>query len=1125
MGLESAAASKSPGITLLVTTAEELLHYLEAQKNSNNIEDLFLQGHLNTLFQTTYNIVFLDVLSIKTMVDLFTVQLSQEKNQTNYANYFTSIIHHTQIIKAFYQRPDIEKFKNKIAREAPRIVSGPQTLYDFASVGRHVNFSPTVRLRADDNPYLTAILALIEGIDIESCKNNGTLVIATLNHFLTTLATKKKQHYNTHIFPLIYIQHTLNQMIPCLTVQTLSKEHIEYLEKQLYFLSMIIQELLPYELRDKMHSKDLKKYTSTLQQKKASSEERHMAYRVLSHAQLPWQDLLNLGRQIHMAKRAEDATPLRDLIRSHLREIIGDVAQLKPLVRTLLKFEIQNYLRPDSFLPEIATTSHLFKTITSLGGYNRDYANLTKVSNYLKGILAHLDNLHSVKGRYAIIRILEVIGEAGKNLSSEITRKDLPFWKQVAKLRNCLSHLQRKGAKKRLVTLMHSTEDQGEIANLMNGSDLKYLDLYIDKLLAALKKYPPAFDDIEPLGELTGVSALLTLLDTTAISQQERLQLWQTSSLPSLQDLVDQKELLSKELLENIPPRFNKDLFLTKVRHLPSLSNKQRKFLTKAHGSRLKGVLLTKSDQDKIRKILGEEKLLSLIDNIGTFTAKRLVEKLEQEFSIQNTKLWLQIHKRLTRARAYLSNESTTKTRSLYTSLQGARAAATGILQTLKELDTLTKPDRSTSTFLFNDFMMNPILYMACEHLISALRDEASAIMATLRFLKDYSIENSSSELNYLCNDLEHDLHDRIIAGNAILHNHDASEIQNFTKEGHYFNIAQHLMTLVDGIPLANAQGQSSERRLTSLQEELSVYKIYLQALLATMQKEPNTDRPMTLDGNLDGTRHSFLEHEITRDHACGFHGLGIDRQHAVNQLLERKNDPHIRSLIAGEIVEAFRSNSLPLHMRTTKINNYYRLYNTLSQNNDQLVRDLNDQFKLEGKARRNAEGLLNYLKRSDCQNKDLNPAQTRSNLQIAINVQNDFEELLNNYAYDVDTYQIFVANYLNPHEWLSYILHSRGLLDALAEINNITVYVWAPDHTSQDPRQLQVVHTSIRQNPANTVHLLHRDNAHFNFLEIIDSAPSRIDTQCNTTEITAGDSDLIRNVYYYSNGINAALL
>lgn len=190
----------------------------------------------------------------------------------------------------------------------------------------------------------------------------------------------------------------------------------------------------------------------------------------------------------------------------------------------------------------------------------------------------------------------------------------------------------------------------------------------------------------------------------------------------------------------------------------------------------------------------------------------------------------------------------------------------------------------------------------------------------------------------------------------------------------------------------------------------------------------------LTLTGSLNETKLQFLEQVLPADNDCGFHGLGLDRNSAVQQLLRCTHKPEIVTLIAPEIKAAFIEGTIPLPMRGV-------LYNRLHH----------DYF--QGKS-----------------------------ISLAL------EEELDKYSHDITNYRFFIREHLGSGGWLSYQRNATSAMDALAKLNHLTVHIWQP--SSQKGTLAHVYSTAPYGNEygeKNTIHLFHtHKGTHYNRLEML---------------------------------------
>lgn len=104
--------------------------------------------------------------------------------------------------------------------------------------------------------------------------------------------------------------------------------------------------------------------------------------------------------------------------------------------------------------------------------------------------------------------------------------------------------------------------------------------------------------------------------------------------------------------------------------------------------------------------------------------------------------------------------------------------------------------------------------------------------------------------------------------------------------------------------------------------------------------------------------------------------------------------------------------------------------------------------------------------------------------IQQAIAVLSMAQASIDSWSKDPKTYALYVEEYLKKRGWLSYNRGSTSSLEAIAQLNNLNIYVW--QHSSSNPSRLELMHQAHHGigEGANTIHLLHTHGlTHFNFL------------------------------------------
>jgi len=430
----------------------------------------------------------------------------------------------------------------------------------------------------------------------------------------------------------------------------------------------------------------------------------------------------------------------------------------------------------------------------------------------------------------------------------------------------------------------------------------------------------------------------------------------------------------------------------------------------------------------------------------------------------------------------------------------------------LGNLDTLTRPyrqheegfDNRLSDKLTND---NAFFY-ACEHLISSFRKAAKTIIPTLYLAMDYRyLIYSLSGLNQLCSTLINDLKFLINTGNSILHNHDVTEFSTVTSAGRRFYMGSKIVEMLDGIPYGAHSGKGA-KWLPSLRKHLNEFKTFvedhvlLQAEKEVYDTSQTNDPESILYGNLEGRELRFREHHVDGStQECGFFAINIWREKALEHLLRHSEDETIRSYISDEINELLRSGSVPAHLQRILFSGMFLVGRRVAfeQKIDGLVCEINNLREKVGLERLNAEAILDAIRNSsngrmcDMHYALIEPDIDHRLIKLYDNLSqyhdqlNALQSAIMNFCGDKEVYEAFVVEYLGSGGWLTYVRGATGMLNALAEILNVNVYVWVPQRSC--PNQLVLNHRAEQDGPSATYHLFHTNGlSHFNLLEAVEN-------------------------------------
>lgn len=255
-------------------------------------------------------------------------------------------------------------------------------------------------------------------------------------------------------------------------------------EKEPIGLLMGIGRSIPYEYEQVDESK-LKEMRHVLNACDLStSEECIQAHRYIHHYFIQWIHLKRLGLLVFHANKLNRPFHFAILLDSS-RELIPELKDIiLPRIESWLNFEMAAATGNELAEPNKSDSLPLTSTLTLLSRYTADVAYLTKLDETLLD-LKDLDTLPIP----ALLRILSIFGEVGKNISDYAKNKmDKILWDNFIKIRDMLHHSKYHFSK--LTQILE--ENPGLVVDLME--DFKKLAIQVNGLLANL---PTTWDQIK----------------------------------------------------------------------------------------------------------------------------------------------------------------------------------------------------------------------------------------------------------------------------------------------------------------------------------------------------------------------------------------------------------------------------------------------------------------------------------------------------------------------------------------------------------------------------------------------------------------------------------------------------
>ena len=198
---------------------------------------------------------------------------------------------------------------------------------------------------------------------------------------------------------------------------------------------------------------------------------------------------------------------------------------------------------------------------------------------------------------------------------------------------------------------------------------------------------------------------------------------------------------------------------------------------------------------------------------------------------------------------------------------------------------------------------------------------------------------------------------------------------------------------------------------------------------------------------------------------------MGVSRAEAAKCLIDNANKENIRTLVAPEIRAAISEGTLPKDLPGEM-----RTYPSVQNKLNEIVGEYNKSHNLIGDKKIDAQQILSMNKKVQEKYRDL---------QENKNKFDQLEKDIDTYTMKKDNYISFVNHYIGKEgNWLSYIPNCTTSLDAIALLKNLNITILSPE--SNNSKKLIQLHQTANISNGNIVYLLHINQSHFEFLELI---------------------------------------
>ncbi|ACP21116.1 hypothetical protein Aasi_1894 [Candidatus Amoebophilus asiaticus 5a2] len=223
--------------------------------------------------------------------------------------------------------------------------------------------------------------------------------------------------------------------------QAYSDQEIKFLKRQMLAMAMSIQgqandfKWVSHNLRD-LSKSAIEKADKKLNDQEATPEEKTEALKKKVYASIPWRQLEGLGKFADKLGKNNYVVDEIELFKKELPNLIQDFRTLTNQFNTIIRFyQKQNNGTLEWNFPVPAPK---FTAIYALGSFVRDKNSLQKIEKIINNLIVNKSESKSLTYRYALLRVLSIIGEC-KVTISPVTRDCLltkDMWHILKNIRN-----------------------------------------------------------------------------------------------------------------------------------------------------------------------------------------------------------------------------------------------------------------------------------------------------------------------------------------------------------------------------------------------------------------------------------------------------------------------------------------------------------------------------------------------------------------------------------------------------------------------------------------------------------------------------------------------------------------
>ena len=249
-------------------------------------------------------------------------------------------------------------------------------------------------------------------------------------------------------------------------------KELEFFKRQITGFVMGVQmnmntfKWVPHDLRD-IKPEELEKLEKILNNPKADNSKKRLAKKKILYSRIPWRQLESIGRLTHKMGKNIYHENEQGLFNDALPSLINE---FRLLTRSFA--DIINFYQKDSLgsIDQILPVTHATPAIFALGSFIRDHDSSQRMQNILTtmGRISLSEVPKSLKYRYAALRALNIIGEAGILMSSQVRHSiiDSESWHAFQSIRNAFHNFEEQ---QHLHNLLLSLEDSTLLFSILSS--------------------------------------------------------------------------------------------------------------------------------------------------------------------------------------------------------------------------------------------------------------------------------------------------------------------------------------------------------------------------------------------------------------------------------------------------------------------------------------------------------------------------------------------------------------------------------------------------------------------------------------------------------------------------------